>query len=107
MDRVAFKLNLKPGNQAEYKKVHDEIWPEMLEVLEQAGISNYTIWNTGDDIFGYYETPDKAETYRVLSESPVVDRWNEMMSAIYFPDLDPETGTVKEMKLMFQFGIKE
>lgn len=107
MERVAFRLKLKPGKRQEYKKVHDEIWPEMLQVLDEAGIRNYTIWNSGDDMFGYYETPNRDRSNRVLAESPVVARWNEMMSAIYYPDLDPDTGTVREMALMFQFKLGE
>lgn len=31
--------------------MHDEIWREMVGVLEEAGIRNYTIWNSGDDLF--------------------------------------------------------
>ena len=37
MERVAFLLGIKPGNEAEYKRRHDEIWPEMVEALTQAG----------------------------------------------------------------------
>lgn len=103
MERVTFKLRLKPGMHDEYKKMHDNIWPEMLEVLRYSGIRNYTIWNSGDDLFGYYEVDDKKKAYSILAESPVVAKWNEEMDKIYYTDLDPETGTQREMKLMFKF----
>ena len=48
MERFAWKGRIKPGMQAEYKRRHDEIWPEMKELLKSAGIGNYTIWSDGD-----------------------------------------------------------
>ena len=40
MERFAWKGRIKPGMQEEYKRRHDEIWPEMLELLHAAGIRN-------------------------------------------------------------------
>ena len=44
MQRHAFKMKLKPGVVAEYKKRHDEIWPELAAELKAAGISDYSIF---------------------------------------------------------------
>jgi L-rhamnose mutarotase len=44
MQRVAFKMQLKAGFEAEYKKRHDEIWPELAKTLKEAGISDYSIF---------------------------------------------------------------
>jgi L-rhamnose mutarotase len=44
MTRAAFKMQLKPGFEAEYKKRHDEIWPELSLVLAEAGVSDYSIF---------------------------------------------------------------
>ena len=44
MQRNAFKMQLKPGYEAEYKKRHDEIWPELAEELSKAGVSDYSIF---------------------------------------------------------------
>ena len=44
MRRVAFKMKLKPGFEQEYKRRHDEIWPELEEVLSQAGVYDYSIF---------------------------------------------------------------
>lgn len=107
MERIAFKLKLREGKRDEYRKLHDDIWPELLEVLKEAGIQNYTIWNSGDDLFGYYEVPDTICSNLILANSPVIARWNEVMSNIYYPDIDPETGTVREMELMFKYNLAE
>ncbi len=44
MEKIAFVMTLKPGFAAEYKKRHDEIWPELVRELQQAGISDYSIY---------------------------------------------------------------
>lgn len=43
-ERIAFRMSLDPGQADEYKRRHDEIWPELVELLKTAGISDYTIW---------------------------------------------------------------
>ena len=58
MERYAWKAAVLPGRMAEYRRRHDEIWPEMLEMFRRAGIRNYSIWQTGDTLFGYYECDD-------------------------------------------------
>ena len=55
MERYAWKATVLPGKLEEYIYRHDNIWPEMKEVLAAAGIRNYTIWNVGNELFGYYE----------------------------------------------------
>ena len=43
-ERIAFRMNLYPGQAAEYEKRHDEIFPELAKALKDAGVSDYTIW---------------------------------------------------------------
>ena len=52
MERYAWKATVLPGKLEEYIRRHNEIWPEMKDVLHQAGIRNYTIWNVGNELFG-------------------------------------------------------
>ena len=44
MARVAFKMKLHKGFEEEYKKRHDELWPELEELLKETGISEYSIF---------------------------------------------------------------
>ena len=60
MERYAWKATVLPGKLEEYIRRHNEIWPEMKDVLHQAGIRNYTIWNVGNELFGYYECDSVA-----------------------------------------------
>ena len=98
--------DLEVRQKAEYIRRHDEIWPEMTEVLTRAGIRNYTIWCCGDELFGYYEC-EKGAAYaaKVQAESPVVDRWNEFMRDVMTMDFDPETGTAVALQNVFSFRV--
>ena len=101
MERYAWKAKVLPGMLAEYQKRHDAIWPELKKVLKAAGIRNYTIWNVGDDLFGYYECDNVAYAAKVQAESPVVDRWNEYMKDVMVMEMDPVTGAQPLMKQVF------
>lgn len=103
MERYAWKATVLPGKLDEYVRRHNAIWPELKEVLHQAGIHNYTIWNVGDELFGYYECGSIAEAARVQAESPVVDRWNAYMKDVMLMEMDPETGAQPLMKQVFFF----
>ena len=103
MERYAWKATVLPGKLEEYKTRHANIWPEMKEVLAKAGIRNYTIWNVGDDLFGYYECDSVSEAARVQAESPVVDKWNEYMKDVMKMDMDPVTGAQPLMEQVFFF----
>ena len=93
MERYAWKAVVKEGMLEEYVRRHQEIWPELVEVLRQAGIVNYTIWNCGSELFGYYECEKGADyAAAVQAGSPVVDRWNEYMKDVMVMEMDPETG---------------
>ena len=93
MDKYAWTAKIKQGKKEEYIKRHNEIWPELVELLKSAGICNYTIWADGNTLFGYYEC-EKGLDYaaRVQAESPIVDKWNEYMKDVMDMTLDPVTG---------------
>ena len=102
MERYAWKAVIKDGMLDEYKKRHDEIWPKLVEVLKLAGICNYTIWNTGNIVFGYYECKYGNEyAAKIQAKSPVVDQWNEYMKTVMTMDLDPVTGAQPLLEQVF------
>lgn len=105
MERYAWKAAVLPGKLEEYKRRHDNIWPEMKAVLAAAGIRNYTIWNVGEELFGYYECGSVAEAARIQAESQVVDRWNEYMKDVMKMDMDPVTGAQPLMEQVFFFDV--
>lgn len=103
MAKYAWKGFVKHDKLNEYVRRHDEIWQEMKEVLHKAGIRNYTIWNVGNELFGYYECDDIEYAARVQRESDVVRRWDEYMSDILIMEKDPVTGAQPLMRCVFSF----
>jgi len=83
MQRHAFKMNLHPGKKAEYKKRHDEIWPELSDLLHKAGVSNYSIFldEKTNTLFGYLERRDD-HTMDNLPNEPVMKKWWAFMRDI-------------------------
>ena len=79
MEHMAWKGRIKPGCKAEYQKRHAEIWPEMVKVLKDAGICNYSIFYCNDELFGYYEC-EKGVAYAEKVQAEVRARidqaWN-------------------------------
>ena len=78
MARIAFVMELKPGNEAVYRQVHDDIWPEMVDTLHSFGIHNYSIFRRGLTLFAYLECDDPSRLAG-QRDSPVVQRWWHMM----------------------------
>ncbi|MBV1705369.1 MAG: L-rhamnose mutarotase [Hyphomicrobiales bacterium] len=76
MERIAFKMFLRPGNAAEYKRRHDSIWPELAALLKRAGASNYSIFLDAQThvLFAYLERP-AAHGMDALPADPVMRRW--------------------------------
>ena len=97
MEKYAWRGKIVPGMQEEYKKRHDNIWPEMKEVLANAGIVNYSIWMQGEELFGYYECEKGVEyAAKVQAESDVVKKWDEYMKDILKLEVIPIRETAKK-----------
>lgn len=88
MTQYAWVLEVRPGYEEEYKKRHDEIWPEMLDALRKAGIRNYSIFRHGLTLFGYFETDDLDRTRAILKNDPVNARWGKSMAPIMKIEID-------------------
>lgn len=98
MERYAWHARVKEGYIDEYKKRHDNIWPEMKIVLKNAGICNYSIYLCGNDLFGYYECQNGikyAQDYQNNSE--IVKKWNVYMSDILIWDDNKVQGSLDEV----------
>ena len=102
MQRVAFVIHLKPGaDPVEYKRRHDEIWPEMLAALRSAGARNYSIFRDGSRLFAYLEVEDYGRMRAAIAADPVNARWQAYMRDTIDHDLDPETGALRLLPEMF------
>lgn len=98
----AWVLEVRPGYEDEYRRRHDEIWPEMLDTLRRAGIRNYTIFRHGLTLFGHFETDDLDAARRHLADCPVNARWAEWMGPIMKVEIDPATSFPYLLPLQFR-----
>lgn len=78
MERFCFTFAIKPGSEEEYKRRHDEIWPEMVEALRESGIHNYTLFRRGLDVIAYAECdPDARTAFGKMQSTEVDARWSK------------------------------
>lgn len=97
----AWVLEVRPGCEEEYKRRHDEIWPEMLDALGRAGFRNYSIFRHGLTLFGHFECDDLQDLQRRIAAEPVNARWSEAMAPLMRVELDPRTGFPYLLPLQF------
>jgi L-rhamnose mutarotase len=81
MTTRAFRMKLKPGATAEYRRRHDELWPELETALREAGIHDYSIFLDQETLhlFAVLKLRD-GETSAALPEQPVMKRWWDYMA---------------------------
>ena len=101
MQRIGFVMRLLPGAEAEYRRRHAAVWPEMLAELTAAGASNYSIFLRGDDLFGYLEVEDLRRFQDHMAASEVNARWQADMGDLIDPLTDPETGFHRQLDEVF------
>jgi L-rhamnose mutarotase len=96
--RVASLMRLKPGSEEEYERRHQAVWPELLELLTETGIRNYSIYRNGLDLYSYLEI-DRAGDLDALAENPVMRRWWQYMEPLmeYNPDSTPQQTSIQEV----------
>jgi L-rhamnose mutarotase len=100
MHRIAFKMQLFKGFEQEYKKRHDEIWPELQKLLKESGISDYSIFldETTNSLFGVMKAEDPKNLDN-LPQQAVMQRWWKYMGDIMEsnPDNSPVSIPLKEV----------
>lgn len=101
MNEIAFLMKLKPGVEAEYKRRHDELWPELSAALTDAGIRDYSIYldRTTSTLFAVQKRTDN-HTADALPQRPVMQRWWAYMADLMEtnPDHSP---VVHELERVF------
>lgn len=98
--RHAFTMKLKPGSVAEYKKRHDELWPELARELRAAGISDYSIFLDEETLTLFaVQKLREGHTAARLPGSPIVRKWWDYMAPLMevAPDNAPVCGNLREV----------
>lgn len=103
MPRIAFKMQLHPGQETEYQRRHDQIWPELADLLRQTGVQNYSIFldEATLALFGVLEIEDPALLDN-LPNHPLMRKWWDYMADIMEtnPDNSPISMPLQEVFYM-------
>ncbi len=101
MKRFAFKMFLKPGCEKEYAKRHAAIWPELVKMIKEQGVGNYSIfWDKETNIlFAYQECSGEGNSQDTTDVDPITQKWWDMMADIMEvnPDNSPVTIPIEEV----------
>lgn len=100
MRRRSFKMKIKPGCAEEYKRRHDELWPELHELLKEAGIREYSIFldeETGE-LFAFQKIEDEHRVDELPKHSVMRRWWNSMKDLMETnPDHSPVETPLEEV----------
>lgn len=108
MARIAFQLRLKADKISDYDLAHRNVWPELLAEMESFGITDYSIFRRGQQLFLLMHVHDFEQTKKDLAASDINRRWQQTMAPFFepLPDLAPgETYAMME-EIFFMSGRK-
>jgi len=100
MQRVAFTMKLNPGMKEEYRRRHAEIWPELVDLLHEAGVSDYSIYldEGTNTLFAVQKVTGEGGS-QDLGSKEIVQKWWHYMADIMEtnPDESPVTNPIEEV----------
>ena len=84
MQRICFTLQVKPERLDEYRRRHEDVWPQMQQALRDAGWTNYSLFVRDDGLLiGYVETPDWDAARAQMARSEVNARWQDSVGDLF------------------------
>ena len=93
MPRYAFLLRLKAGAGPDYDKAHAAVWPELIAVLKEAGISDYSIFRRDELLVLTMRIDGDFEAaWNRISEAEVNTLWQKTMGAYFAPEQETRPG---------------
>ena len=103
MERLAFKMYLNEGQKEEYRKRHNELWPELRQLLKGAGVSEYSIFLDEETniLFAFQKVSGEGGS-QDLGQTEIVQKWWAFMADIMKtkPDNSPVSIPLEEVFFM-------
>ena len=102
MKRFGFKMKLKPGCREEYRRRHSEIWTELVALLKETGVANYSIFLDEETniLFAYQEQSGESSS-QDLGSTEIVKRWWKYMADIMETNPDNSPVSIPLDQLFF------
>ena len=101
--QYAWTMKLREGGATGYRALHEEVWPDVIEALGEAGYRNYTVFIHGDTIFGSFECDELERVAAVQKTSSALARWRDAVSRFAFNQPDQTSGGPPLMEPVFRF----
>lgn len=93
--RMAFKMKLNPGMLEEYKKRHDDLWPELHKLLKDSGLSEYSIFfDEETNILFAFQKQAGDKGSQDLGKTEIVKKWWKYMADIM--ETNPDNSPVSK-----------
>lgn len=91
MQRICFLMEIIPGREEEYQRRHDQIWPDMVAALREAGVRNYSLFRRGTTVVAYAEChPDAATAFGNVGATEVNRRWAQWFEDVLAEHTDAD-----------------
>jgi len=96
VQRICFTFELYEGAEAEYKKRHDEIWPELVTAIQEGGLKNYSLFRRGTQVIAYVEChPDAATAFGKVGAHDANARWSAWFEDLIINLTDPKGNLIE------------
>jgi len=100
MNRLAFKMHLNQGQKEKYSKRHNEIWPELKQLLKDSGVSEYSIFldEETNTLFAFQKVEGDGGS-QDLGKTEIVKKWWDFMADVMKvnPDNSPVSVELEEV----------
>jgi L-rhamnose mutarotase len=103
MNQAAFHLVLEPEMGQRYIDLHSPVPREIAEQLQEAGISNFSIFRDGDHIFGVFDYESESRLHEYLKEDVSPNWTREIISICKYREVDAELPLLKRLPRVFRF----
>lgn len=91
MARYCLVSRVRPDRLEEYRRLHEQVWPELLEALVDAGWRNYSLFLRADGtLIGYVEAEDLTLAQQRVAQTDVNRRWQAVASELFVTDRPPD-----------------
>ncbi|HEY0828546.1 MAG TPA: L-rhamnose mutarotase [Bacilli bacterium] len=87
MARYMFMWQCRPGTEQEYIDRHKAVWPGVLKALKDAGLSNFSTFMKGNQLYGFIEADDFKKSWALFQADPETQRWEKYMGEILITDV--------------------
>jgi len=87
MQRYGSVIKVRPEKLDEYRRLHAAVWPDVLTMIAECGIRNYSIYYKDGWLFSYFEYhgDDYAADLAKMAADPATQRWWDVCKPCHEP----------------------